>query len=421
MTSVLPHNHGVLHVEHCVDNDQSVLRTDRPQWAQHLRQAGYHTGYFGKWHIERTNSLEDFGWEVNGCDATAAFRGLGKGESSTNDSNAMSLARYETGPEGYNPVLHYGVTDKAPGERRLAAVTGLACEFIASQTDKPWACVVSYPEPNTPLIAGREAFSRYDVERMELPANLHDSMEGKPAFYRRQQLIHRHTTEQNWRELRTCYAALVTELDVQLGRLIEALMASGQYENTIIFILSDHGRYLGAHGFDAHNFGAFEEAYRIPLIVAGPGIAENQVSSGLVNLADVGPTILELAGVKKIAVSDSRSFASLLTRPHKISAFGQTYAESHGGRFLLTQRILWQHEWKMVFNGFDFDELYNLAEDPLELHNLAAEPRHQERLKSMMREIWRIMRVTNDRTLLETNYSPMRIGIVGPNETMGKH
>lgn len=198
-------------------------------------------------------------------------------------------------------------------------------------------------------------------------------------------------------------------------------MASGQYENTIIFILSDHGRYLGAHGFDAHNFGAFEEAYRIPLIVAGPGIAENQVSSGLVNLADVGPTILELAGVKKIAVSDSRSFASLLTRPHKISAFGQTYAESHGGRFLLTQRILWQHEWKMVFNGFDFDELYNLAEDPLELHNLAAEPRHQERLKSMMREIWRIMRVTNDRTLLETNYSPMRIGIVGPNETMGKH
>ena len=49
MTGLLPHNHGVLYVEHTVDEDQCVLR-DSPHWAQHLQQAGFHNGYFGKWH-----------------------------------------------------------------------------------------------------------------------------------------------------------------------------------------------------------------------------------------------------------------------------------------------------------------------------------------------------------------------------------
>ena len=112
MTGLLPHNHGVLQVEHCVDDDQCVLRTEHPHWAQRLSDAGYRTGYFGKWHIERTNDLEEFGWQVNGCDAGAAFRALGEGISGTEqllDEN--SLAKYKEGPEGYNRVLHYGVTD----------------------------------------------------------------------------------------------------------------------------------------------------------------------------------------------------------------------------------------------------------------------------------------------------------------------
>ena len=64
MTGLLPHNHGVLQVEHVADADQCVLRVDKPHWAQRLQGAGYKTGYFGKWHIERNLKLADFGWEV---------------------------------------------------------------------------------------------------------------------------------------------------------------------------------------------------------------------------------------------------------------------------------------------------------------------------------------------------------------------
>ena len=55
MTAAMPHSHGVLQVEHCVDQDQCVLRTDYPHWAQRLAEAGYRTAYFGKWHIGMTS------------------------------------------------------------------------------------------------------------------------------------------------------------------------------------------------------------------------------------------------------------------------------------------------------------------------------------------------------------------------------
>ena len=78
------------------------------------------------------------------------------------------------------------------------------------------------------------------------------------------------------------------------------------------------------------------------------------------------------------------------------------------------QRIVWQGDWKFVFNGFDFDELYNLADDPFEMTNLAARPEHQTRIEAMMTEVWRRVRDTNDRAILESHYFSMRLACVGP-------
>ena len=419
MTGLLPHNHGVLQVEHCADDDQCALRTRYPHWAQRLSDAGYRTGYFGKWHIERTNRLEDFGWQVNGCDEGAAYRALGAGvapiEALLNDD---SFALYETEPEGYNRILHYGITDVPAGQRPFGLSTRMALDFLAScrEKEQPWACCVSFSEPNTPLVAGREAYEQYDVDAIRLPENLYDELTDSPAFYRRQQEVFDHFSERQWRETRAVYYALVTELDAQLGLLTDAVEQAGQLENTIIVVLSDHGRYMGAHGLDAHNFGAFEEAYNIPLIVSGPGIAEGAETTGLVSLADVGPTLLELAGAEPLDMPDSRSFARLLGDPAgAITAFDTSYAEFYGTRFWVTQRVLWQGAWKFVFNGFDYDELYNLDTDPHELHNLGRDPAYRNVRREMMKEVWRIAHETGDRVLLETHYAPMRFGVVGPN------
>ena len=423
MTGLLPHNHGVLQVEHCVDDDQSVLRTQHPHWAQRLCDAGYHTGYFGKWHIERTDRVEDFGWRVNGCNTTAAFRALGAGVGSKERLlDDSKLVKFETGPEGYNDILHYGVTEVPGDQRDFALVTRGAREFLTAAFGQgdPWACCVSFPEPNTPLVAGRKAFERYDVDGIALPANLHNDFSDRPAFYRRQQQVHRDTTDREWREARAVYYALITELDEQFGTLLDHLEAHGQLDNTIVMVLGDHGRYVGAHGYDAHNFGAFEEPYNVPLIVAGPGVANAPDTDAVVSLCDLCPTILELAGAEPIDVPDSRSIAPLLADPAaQAPNFQQAYAEYHGTRFPMMQRILWQGPWKFVFNGFDYDELYNLADDPHEMKNLAGEPAHHDRVKAMMAEIWRIVHATNDRALAETHYSPMRFAAVGPNAGKG--
>ncbi|MAE63877.1 MAG: hypothetical protein CMJ18_06350 [Phycisphaeraceae bacterium] len=416
MTGLLPHNHGVLQVEHCVDDDQSCLRTGHPHWAQRLNAAGYRTGYFGKWHIERTNRLEDFGWQVNGCDEAAAQRHLGEGVAATDALlDDAVLARYLEGPQGYNRVLHYAVTNVPPSGRRIGATTDRALAYLDTVIEggAPWACCVSYAEPNTPEIAGAEAFSRYDVDAIELPANLDDDLSDRPALYRRQREIWQHTTARQWREQRAVYFAAITELDEQFGRLVDRLEASGAIDDTIVIVVSDHGRYLGAHGFDNHNFGAFEEIYNVPLVMMGPGIAAGRTATGCVGLADLCPTLLELSGADPIDVPDSSSFVHLLTDPE--APTGPAYGENHGCRFTVQQRILWDGDWKLVFNGFDDDELYNLVDDPHETRNRASDPDQTRRMDEMMTAIWRTIHETGDRAMLGTHYPPMRMARVGPN------
>ncbi|MFT5468870.1 MAG: choline-sulfatase [Verrucomicrobiales bacterium] len=409
MTGLLAHNHGVLEVEHGRDPDQCVLRTDKPHWAQRLAAAGYETGYFGKWHLERSGKLEDFGWNRYHAKGAKHHAGLGAGiePSAQNLKLDPTLTRYHRGPAGYNDILHYGVTDTPAAERYPAYTTGQALEFIR-EAAKPWCACASFSEPNEALVVSRETFEKYDVDSIPLPSSLRDQHEGRPNLYKRQREIAAEMTDDEWRMARACYFGRITELDEQFGRLLDEI----DLESTTVIVTADHGRYVGAHGFEAHNFGPFEEIYRVPMIVAGPGITRGE-SDSLVGFHDLCPTVLELAGAEPIDVPDSTSFAPVLRNPSAKSRNG-LFAENHGTRFRLTQRIWWEGDWKFVFNGFDYDELYNLAEDPDELTNLAGRPEHGDRERAMMAEIWRVIQETGDRTLNETHYFSMRMGLVGP-------
>ena len=179
--------------------------------------------------------------------------------------------------------------------------------------------------------------------------------------------------------------------------------------------MADHGHYVGAHGFDGRNFGAFEEIYRIPLIIAGSGISSAAHCEAQLSIADIAATLCDLGDAEPIDVPDSRSFQPLLAQPDLIAPEFQTgYAECHGTRFPLMQRILWKGDWKFVFNGFDFDELYNLRDHPEEVCNLAADVDQQHRIESRMAEIWSRVGDTGDRAILESQYFSMRLVCVGP-------
>lgn len=422
MTGLLPHNHGVLEVEHGRDPDQVELRTDRQHWAQQLQAAGYHTAYFGKWHIERSNDLQRFGWEVNRCKAAEHHAGLGQGvDLAARLPIDPELSRYIEGPPGYNRILHYGVTDVPPAQRYPQHTIDQVLQFLehAEQDERPWSVCASFSEPNESLVVSRETFERYRWQDLPLPENLRDDFSDRPAIYRREQALSSDLTDDQWRMARACYFGRITELDDQFGRVLDYLTETDQIENTLIVLTADHGRYVGAHGFDAHNFGPFEEIYRVPLVVAGPDVSAGRSSAALVSLQDLGPTLLELATASPLDSIDGQSFAATLTSADADSDFTEAYAEYFGTRFRLTQRILWQGTWKYVFNGFDYDEFYDLATDPHEMTNLAQVPEFADRADAMMGRIWERIQESGDRTLSESHYYSMRLGRVGPGYASG--
>ncbi|MEM7530793.1 MAG: sulfatase-like hydrolase/transferase [Chloroflexota bacterium] len=416
MTGLLPHNHGVLYVTHTVDDDQACLRTEYPHWAQRLVDNGYRTGYFGKWHVERTNELTNFGWQEYGE--------LGRPIDAK--SPTFSMEKFLDGPEGYHPNRFYGTWDLLPEETPAGHKVARATTFLDDvlENDNPWCCFVSVTEPHDPFFCNEATYTQYDVESIELQPNVHDTLENAPGLYRNAGVPWRNWSDQEHKEATACYYGMISEIDLLYGRLIDRIDAAGQLDNTIIVFTSDHGEFLGAHGLYCKNVSAYEEAYNVPLIMAGPGIAQGQESDARVGLHDLGQTLLALTGSEPIDTQlkdapDSREFTSVLQAPNATEDYQQGFAEYFGGRIILTQRVVWDGDWKYVFNGFDFDELYNLADDPYEMNNLltdnqVADPAHAERLKTMVKLLWKRIGETGDHSLFNSHYPVLRVAPYGP-------
>ncbi|MEZ4616601.1 MAG: sulfatase-like hydrolase/transferase [Caldilineaceae bacterium] len=411
MTGLLPHNHGVLYVTHTVDDDQASLRTEHPHWAQRLVAQGYRTGYFGKWHIERSGDRTSFGWQVDGAEGSPLLQDAEAVAQSVRAQASYALEQILDQPPGYRAERFYGVTSVPPEQRGVGVRTQLALDFLDDvlHGDAPWCCFVSVLEPHDPFVCGEAAFAQYDVDSLPLPPNVHDDLVGRPGIYRKAARVWEHWTDRERREAMACYYASITEIDAQFGRLIDRLEAAGQLDNTIIVLTSDHGELLGAHGLYCKNFSAAEEVYNIPLVMAGPGIVANATSDARVGLHDLCPTLLEITDSPPITTTDARSFAPLLATPAATADFQQGFAEYFGGRMILTQRVLWDGPWKYVFNGFDFDELYNLEADPYELQNLAEAPAQQARLTEMAKQMWHYSKTTGDHSLFNSHYPILRI------------
>jgi arylsulfatase A-like enzyme len=410
MTGLLPHNHGVLEVTHCVDDDQCCLRLDRPHWAQRLQAAGYHTGYFGKWHVERSHDLARFGWAVNGESAAPAAQARMKARSAAPETPPQR-SRAVTGPaEGYAPTRFFGVQDGTKSHRQLETAVDMGLDFLrdAAARHAPWCCFVSCLMPHDPFFCAPRDRALYNADALPLPPNARDPMTDKPGLYRKSARVFADLTDAERREAMACYYATVTHIDREFARL---LTAAG--DDALVVLTTDHGEFLGAHGLYCKNIGAFEEAYRIPMVLAGPGIARGALNHARVGLHDLCPTLLDLAGAPQITAPDSRSFAGLLRNPARPGPTSGL-AEYYGSRYRLTQFLYWEEDWKLVHNGFDFDELYNLRDDPAELTNLALRPDAAAHLRRMTAGLWRRLRETGERNVLGASYPPLRLAPFGP-------
>jgi arylsulfatase A-like enzyme len=210
-------------------------------------------------------------------------------------------------------------------------------------------------------------------------------MADKPALYRRQRdVVYADMTARHYREMIACYWGFCAFFDDLAGKLLARLDERGAADDTLVIVTSDHGESMGAHGLVYKSLSMFDESIRIPMIARWPGrIEPGRATDAPVMLHDIGPTVLEAAGAEPLAGVHGESLVGTMTGSgHDLERAG-ALVESEGAHVRITQRTLVRGPFKYVFNAFDYDELYNLEEDPGELHNLAQDPRHAHTVREM--------------------------------------
>lgn len=408
MTGLLPHTHGMVDCTHTVEPYRAKLNADLPFWSQALQQAGYHTGYFGKWHIERTNRLENFGFDTYDVERYHQLTGL------VERKDPLPI-RGTVQQKGYRDFLLYGVTDAPVENTPEYQLYSHGIEFLeaaARQPDRPWALCLSTEAPHDPYVVPREYYERYDPAAIPRPASFDDDLSHRPNIYRRAQQVWQALDWPQFAQATACYYAACSLIDDQIGRILAALKRLSQAENTIIVFASDHGDYMGAHRLMLKGIPAFEEIYRVPLIMAGPGLPAGRQVSHITSLLDLAPTLVQLTTGGEFACH-GRSLLPLFQSENPAWT-SEALAECHGQRFFYTQRILWRDNYKYIFNGFDYDELYDLATDPAELHNRADDPDYRAVLESMAGRMWEIIHQTGDKNIAQSQYGMFRFAPVGP-------
>ena len=205
-----------------------------------------------------------------------------------------------------------------------------------------------------------------------------------------------HWTWADWAPIVGRYLGEITLLDAQVGRILDALDDLKLTDDTLVVYMSDHGDMCGSHGMWDKHFVMYDDVVRVPLLARWPGhLTPGTVCDGFVSHAiDLASTFLEVAGLAqppKFAGSSLLAFtAGDAARPDILSAY-------HGNQFgLFSQRMVRDRRWKYVWNLTGEDELYDLDEDPAELHNRATDASCAVELRRLRGRLLEWLRETRD-------------------------
>jgi arylsulfatase A-like enzyme len=419
-TGLMPSEHGVWN-NVCVTNALSRgLRENVRPWSQDLCGAGYQLHFAGKWHASNHQQPRQYGWNhvhpENMCHGDGLS--LEAQERQAYDREIAHLRRHavaepdtssrrpgEIHRPGQTPYVHFGGIEDPwlkihfPGgdegdpfnDRTVVDAAQKRLEQLLAQSDEaPWCLFVGTLGPHDPYIPPRSFLDWYNDQEVQLPESFDDPMADKPALYRRTRQVFSQLTREEHCDALRHYLAFCSYEDSLFGNLLATLKEANAYEETLVIFVSDHGDYAGDHGLWCKGLPAFLSAYHIPAVVKMPGHGgpRGVVCDALVSLADFGPTLSDVAG---LPVRDDVFGTSLLpflvgepSAPRRESLVFQT----NGNEIYGIQRSVLTDDWRFVFNGFDFDELYDMRSDPDQMVNLAMRPEFRPVVHEMYRLLW---------------------------------
>lgn len=337
-----------------------------------FRQAGYRTFGTGKWH----NGREWFHRAFTDGDAIF-FGGMG---------DHLGLSVHSHDPEG-----KYGEETERKIEKFSSTVfADAAVEFLesAEEEDRPFFAYVSFTAPHDPRMAPELYEELYDPEAISLPANYlsEHPFDNGDLRLRDEQLAPWPRTPEVVREHLAAYYAMITQMDAQIGRILDALRNTGRADNTLIVFTSDHGLGVGSHGLMGKQ-NLYEHSMGAPLIFVGPGIDEGRRVQSLVYLLDLFPTLCDWVGLNVPPTVEGKSLVPLLRGEQRVVRSSVYLAYKDVQRAVVTDR------WKLVqYPKVGETQLFDLLNDPEEVHNFAGLDgyhNHVTRLENLLHQ-WQI-------------------------------
>jgi uncharacterized sulfatase len=263
--------------------------------------------------------------------------------------------------------------------------------LMEKHKDEPFFIAAGFYKPHTPWITPSKYFEMYKPEQIKLPEISAETpkLYPEPALASTRPWPYFGITSEQALNCKLAYYAAISFVDIQIGRLLDALESLGLAENTIVVFWSDHGYHLGEHGLWFKQ-SCFEESAKCPLIVYLPGLKKaGQVCRRPVELVDIYPTLAELTEMTPPADLEGFSLLPLLRNPSakwKHAAYTQVQRGNNPGHSVRTEK--WRYtEWGFGELG---SELYNEITDPHELKNLAPDPEYAgivNEMKTLLRNI----------------------------------
>ncbi len=353
-------------------------------WSEYMKQAGYDTYMTGKWHVR--------------ADAEKAFDTV---------MHVRPGMPAQT-PEGYNrPIIGqpdpWDPSDPKfggywQGGKHWSEVVGDNAETFlarAAGEEKPFFMYLAFNAPHDPRQSPREFVDKYPLDEIAVPPSFLPEYPFKDAIgcgksLRDERLAPFPRTEFAVKVHRQEYYAIITHMDVQIGRILDALVETGKADNTYIFFTADHGLAVGHHGLIGKQ-NLFDHSVRVPLIVAGPNVPENEKIDGAVYLQDVMPSTLELAGVER---PDHVQFRSLMP---VIAGQRHSNYDSVYGAYLALQRSVTKDDFKLIlYPVIQKALLFDLKNDPQEMSSLADDAKYQPVMRKLFAEFRKLQEKTGD-------------------------
>ncbi len=330
--------------------------------------AGYDTCYVGKWHTAGRPSQYGYA-SVEGLFAGGAGR---LPLTHPVDWKGMPVTGYrgwvfQTDDRQLFPERGVGLT---PGIS--AMIADAALRFLQKKRDAPFFLHVNFTAPHDPLLTPSGNDPVYDPADIPLPRNFaashpfdHGNFEGRDEL-----LFHWPRTPEETRGAWAVYFAVLSDLDAQLGRLLEGLSDLGQLDNTLIIWTSDHGLALGSHGLRGKQ-NMYDHSIGVPLIWRGPGITPGRRIVAQCYLRDLYPTICDLCGVEIVSSVQGKSLLPVLDG-RQSGVYDAVFAH-----FRDSQRMIRTEHWKLiVYPLANRRQLFHITEDPDELRNLGGDQRY---------------------------------------------